>query len=286
MKVTQSIAVVRRQVAAWRRHGFSVGFVPTMGALHEGHRALCRRSRRLCDRTVVSVFVNPAQFGPHDDFRAYPRTRRADLDACRQEGVDLVFAPSVATIYPPGFQTNVSMGELARKWEGQSRPGHFDGVATVVLKLFNIVQPDVAVFGQKDFQQSVVIRRMVADGDLPIRIVVAPTVREPDGLALSSRNVYLDSASRTDATAIYRALKWAATQMRRRGASAERLRKEMKAQIEATGRFAVDYVAFCDPETLDPKPRLSKPVVVLAAVICRAKGRAHGRRYIDNLVIR
>ncbi|MEW5702469.1 MAG: pantoate--beta-alanine ligase [Candidatus Zixiibacteriota bacterium] len=286
MKTTRSISTVRSTVTAWRRRGLTVGFVPTMGALHQGHRALMARARRLCDRTVVSIFVNPTQFGPRDDYSAYPRTWSADLAACRKERVDLVFAPTAETIYPGGFQTTVSLPALSRRWEGEARPRHFDGVATVVLKLFNILQPDLAIFGQKDFQQSVIIRRMVSDCHLPIRIVVVPTVRESDGLALSSRNVYLDVASRTDASAVYAALQWARAEIRHGTATAKRLRREMTGRIEATGRFAVDYIAFCDPETLEPKRRLKRPLVILIAAICRVKGRANGRRYIDNTLIR
>jgi pantoate--beta-alanine ligase len=286
MQLTRSIAAVRRIVADWRDCGSTVGFVPTMGALHEGHLALMRRSRHESERTVVSIFVNPTQFGPGEDYGKYPRAWRADLAACRRERVDLVFAPPVRTMYPDGFQSTVSLPALSRLWEGQARPGHFDGVATIVLKLFNIVTPDVAIFGQKDYQQAQVIRRLVADFDLPIRIVVAPTVRDPDGLALSSRNAYLDAASRTDAAAIYRALKWAGAEVRRRGGGAASLRKEMRRRIEATGRFAVDYIGFCDPGTLEPKPRLTPPLVILVAAICRVRGRALGRRYIDNLVVR
>ena len=163
MIVVRTVGGVRRAVAAWRRRGLRVGFVPTMGALHKGHLSLIRRSRRSCDRTVVSIFVNPAQFGPREDFSSYPRTWRTDRDACRAEGVDLVFAPTVKTMYPADRTTSVHVGHIGNLFEGRSRPGHFDGVATVVLKLFNIVQPDVAVFGQKDFQQCVVIRQLVRD---------------------------------------------------------------------------------------------------------------------------
>ncbi|MBI3872198.1 MAG: pantoate--beta-alanine ligase [candidate division Zixibacteria bacterium] len=285
MIVTKSIAAARRQVGRWRKQGFSVGLIPTMGALHNGHRALIRRSRRLCDRTVVSIFVNPTQFAPGEDYRKYPRAWREDLTICRAEKIDLAFAPVGRTIYPTGFQTSVHVGPLADLWEGAARPGHFDGVATVVLKLFNIVGPDVAIFGQKDFQQAVIIRRLIADFNLPIRLVVVSTVRERDGLALSSRNVYLDPASRADATAIFRALKWARTRVRRRDAKAAVLRARMKAEIEAAGRFKVDYIGFCNPETLEPRCRLETPLVILVATVCRAKGAAFGRRYIDNVLI-
>ncbi len=245
-----------------------------------------RRSKRLCDRTVVSVFVNPTQFGPREDLRAYPRPLSADLKACREEGVDLVFVPSVATIYPEGFGTKLKVGDLGNLWEGRSRPGHFDGVATVVLKLFSIVTPDVAIFGQKDLQQSVVIRRMVSDLNLPVRVVVSPTVRENDGLALSSRNVYLDRLSRNASAGIYQSLRWARAQIKEGETRAGRLRTRMRRMIEDGGYFSLDYIGFCDPLTLTEKAGARRPLAILVAVKCVTPGPAQGRRYIDNLVIR
>ena len=257
-----------------------------MGALHQGHLALIRRSKRLCDRTVVSIFVNPAQFGPKEDFRKYPRTWRADRSACVNARVDLIFAPTVGQMYPAGCSTTVKVGGLSDLWEGASRPGHFDGVATVVAKLFNIVQPDLAIFGQKDFQQAVVIRRMVEDLNLPVRLVVAPTVREPGGLAMSSRNAYLDVLSRTGAQSIYRSLKWAEKQVRGRIRNVSWLKREMVRSIEAGDCFEVDYIGFCNPVTLESKKTAGPPLVILIAARCLVKGPAHGRRYIDNLIIR
>ncbi|HUU44328.1 MAG TPA: pantoate--beta-alanine ligase [Acidobacteriota bacterium] len=286
MKTARTIAPVRRQVAAWRRRGLTVGCVPTMGALHEGHLALIRRSVRQTDRTVVTIFVNPTQFGPRDDFAAYPRTWRTDAAACRREGVDLIFAPTVATMYPDGFETTVGVGDLGKIWEGAQRPGHFDGVATVVLKLFNIIQPDYAFFGQKDFQQALIIRRLAADFNLPVRIVTAPTVREPDGLALSSRNAYLGATGRADAAVIYRALAWAEKRIRAGAATPGPLVRRMGSDIERSGSFAVDYIGFCDPEKLRSQKRLSRPLVILIAATCKERGRAHGRRFIDNVLIR
>lgn len=289
MIIARSITSVRRRVRAWRRDGRTVSLVPTMGALHAGHLSLIDRAVRRSDRTVVSIFVNPTQFGPKDAPAAYPRSWRADLAACRKAGVDLIFAPSVETMYPQGSEgseTTVRVGSLAARWEGAERPGHLDGVATVVLKLFIIVQPDVAIFGRKDYQQSVVIRRMAADFDLPVRIIVVPTVREGDGLALSSRNVYLGTAARSDATSIYRALKWAGREVRAGALTAGPLVRRMKTSIEGTGSFRVDYIGFCDPETLQPRRKLSRPLVILIAATCVAGGRARGRRYIDNLLIR
>lgn len=286
MKIARTIIAVRSQVAQWRRQGQTVGFVPTMGALHAGHMALVHRSKQTCDRTVVSVFVNPTQFGPREDFAKYPRAWRADRDLCEDAGVDLVFAPGARAMYPDGFTTTVHVGEVGNIWEGASRPGHFDGVATVVAKLCTIVGPDVAIFGQKDFQQTVVIRRIVKDLNLPVRVVVAPTLREPGGLAMSSRNAYLDMATRIDAQSIYRSLKWSDNQIRTGVLSVRRLTREMSQMIEAGKKFEVDYIGFCDKETLEPKKTAKPPLVILIAVRCLVKGPAHNRRYIDNIVIR
>jgi len=286
MIVARTIPRTRLVIANWRRHGLSVGFVPTMGALHEGHLALIRRSRRMCDRTVVSIFVNPTQFGPREDFRSYPRAWSKDQDACKREGVDLIFAPRVNVMYPEGNVTLVKVGALGDLWEGAARPGHFDGVATVVAKLFNIVQPDMAIFGQKDYQQSVIIRRMVKDLDLPVRMVVAPTVRESGGLALSSRNAYLDSLTRSNAQSLHRALAWAAAQIKTGETSISRLSRDMAAQIKSGRRFKVDYIGFCDPETLLPKKKAMRPLVILIAALCQVSGPAFGRRYIDNVLVR
>ena len=286
MKIARSIIAVRKQVALWRRTGQTVGLVPTMGALHAGHMALIYRSKQLCDRTVVSVFVNPTQFGPNEDFAKYPRAWGSDRDMCEDAGVDLIFTPSIDVMYPNGFATTVQVGSIGRLWEGASRPGHFDGVATVVAKLFTIVGPDVAIFGQKDFQQTVVIRRMVKDLNLPVRVEVAPTLREPGGLAMSSRNSYLDMPTRIDAQSIFRSLKWSEKQIRTGVLSVARLTREMSRMIEAGKKFKVDYIGFCDKETLEPKKTAKPPLVILIAVRCLVKGPAYNRRYIDNLLIR
>jgi pantoate--beta-alanine ligase len=273
-------------VASWRRSGETIGLVPTMGALHAGHRALIRRGRSASDRTVVSIFVNPAQFGPKDDFRQYPRPLKADLAACREMGVDAVFAPSAGLVYPKGFDTSVRVGALASKWEGEFRPGHFDGVATVVLKLFTIVSPDRAFFGQKDFQQFVVIQRMVRDFNLPVRLLMVPTVREADGLALSSRNVYLDTLARKRATGLIEALRWAKEQIVAGRRQPAILRSRMKRLIETDGVFSLDYIGFCDPTNLKSKRTAAPPLVILVAATCRTRGPAQNRRFIDNLLVR
>jgi pantoate--beta-alanine ligase len=286
MRTVRTIDAVRDQVAQWRKRGLSVGFVPTMGALHAGHVALIYRSRQMCDRTVVSIFVNPTQFGPNEDFAKYPRAWDADQDMCEDAGVDMIFAPGVNVMYPDGFATTLQVGELGRFWEGASRPGHFDGVATIVAKLFTIVGPDLAIFGQKDYQQTIVIRRMVKDLNLPVRVVVAPTVREPGGLAMSSRNAYLDMPTRIDAQSIYRSLKWSGKQIRTGVRSVDRLTRTMTKMVEAGRRFKIDYIGFCDRETLEPKKSADAPLVILIAARCLVKGSAFNRRYIDNLVIR
>ena len=208
MKIVHSSTAMARQSAAWLRSGEAVGFVPTMGALHEGHLALVRRARQECRRVIVSIYVNPTQFGPKEDLARYPRPRRHDLALCRQEGVDLVFAPG--NLYLPDHSTFVEETKLSQGREGASRPGHFRGVATVLLKLFHLVRPTKAYFGQKDAQQVDVIRRMVRDLDVPVKIVVVPTVRDPDGVALSSRNRYLSNQERKVAVEFARLLQLAA----------------------------------------------------------------------------
>ncbi|GII52466.1 pantothenate synthetase 1 [Planotetraspora thailandica] len=225
-----------------------LALVPTMGALHEGHRSLMRLAREHADHVAVSIFVNPLQFGPNEDFSRYPRTFDVDLDVCADEGVGLVFAPSAEEMYPPGSQVAVSSGEMGKNVEGAFRPGHFDGVLTVVLKLFNLVQPDVAVFGQKDAQQLALIRRMVADLNVPVSIVGAPTLREADGLALSSRNRYLSPADRMTALSISKALRAGAAQT-----TPSKILAAAKAVLDAGANLdpplAVDYVELVDPRT-------------------------------------
>jgi pantoate--beta-alanine ligase len=234
MRIVTSPAAMQRQALAWRG-AESIGLVPTMGALHEGHLALIRRARRDCRRVVVSIYVNPTQFGPKEDLARYPRPRRADLAACRAAGVDLVFAPH--NLYAPDHSTFVEEGAVSQGRDGASRPGHFRGVATVVLKLFNLVQPERAYFGQKDAQQVDVIRRMVRDLDVPVRIITVPTVRAPDGVALSSRNIYLSEKERALAVEFARAVR-------------ESARKGKRAVIELTHALKklhgvkLDYVEF------------------------------------------
>jgi pantoate--beta-alanine ligase len=225
MRIITSPAAMQRQALAWR-DGVRVGLVPTMGALHEGHLALIRRARRECERVAVSIYVNPTQFGPKEDLARYPRPRRADLAACRAAGVDLVFAPG--NLYATDHSTFIEEGAVSQGRDGASRPGHFRGVATVVLKLFNLVQPARAYFGQKDAQQVDVIRRMVRDLDVPVRIVTVPTVRGADGVALSSRNVYLSKDERTRAVEFARAVQNAARKGRRAASELTRALKKIR----------------------------------------------------------
>jgi len=274
--VLETIAAMR-EARAWMSG--SVGFVPTMGYLHEGHITLARRSRLETDHTVVSIFVNPTQFGPQEDFQKYPRNPERDLAMLEAEGVEAVFMPGVSEIYPPDFDTYVEPGRIAQWLEGASRPGHFRGVATVVLKLFNIVQPDRAYFGQKDAQQVAVIKKMVRDLDLALEVVAVPTVREPDGLAMSSRNVYLGPAERQAALCLSRALQ-SARELRAGGEGrAEVLRQAMRSIIEAEPLADLDYVSVADGQTLEELDEVRPGALVSMAV------RVGKTRLIDNLTL-
>ncbi|MFG3441458.1 pantoate--beta-alanine ligase [Nonomuraea sp. NPDC047897] len=253
-----------------------VALVPTMGALHEGHRTLIRAARARADQVVVSVFVNPLQFGPNEDYSRYPRTFDADLEACREEGVSVVFAPSVETMYHPDRQVTVSSGVMGTLVEGASRPGHFDGVLTVVLKLFHLVGPDIAVFGQKDAQQLALIRRLVTDLDLPIEILGVPTVREPDGLALSSRNRYLSAADRRVALSLSRALLAGAGQD-----TPAAVRAAARTVLdEAPPALDVDYLVLVDPATFTEVTDSYAGEAVLAVA-----ARVGATRLIDNVTV-
>ncbi|WP_182882397.1 pantoate--beta-alanine ligase [Microbispora sp. H10949] len=258
-----------------------IALVPTMGALHEGHRSLVRLAREHADHVVVSVFVNPLQFGPHEDFSRYPRTFDADLRVCEEEGAGVVFAPSAEDMYLPDRQVEVSAGGMGGTAEGAFRPGHFDGVLTVVLKLFNLVRPDVAVFGQKDAQQLALIRRMTADLDVPVSIVAAPTVREPDGLALSSRNRYLSEDDRRTALALSRALSAGAARARTGPAG---VLDAARAVLEEAGRFdpplLLDYLILADPATFAPVGGDHRGEAVLAVA-----AKVGTTRLIDNMVL-
>jgi pantoate--beta-alanine ligase len=277
--VAASVEAVRDAVRGARRDGLRVGLVPTMGALHAGHVSLIRAARAHCPFVVLSLFVNPTQFGPGEDFTRYPRPREADLSICAREGVDLIFAPEPATLYPPGFCTFVEVEGLDDVLEGASRPGHFRGVATIVLKLFNIVGPDAAFFGQKDAQQVRIIRQLIDDLNVPVRLHVCPTVREPDGLALSSRNQYLDPDQRRHAVVLAHALREAQRLVERGERDPEAVRRALVAPIEATPGATLDYAAVVDAGTLRPPARLRGDVLLAVAV------KFGPTRLIDNLLL-
>ena len=277
MKIVERVAQVREQTRAWRAAGEGIAFVPTMGNLHEGHITLVREARTLAPRVVASIFVNPLQFGPTEDLAAYPRTPGHDQDLLAEAGCDLLFAPTVDAMYPHGqaAQTRVEVPGVSDLLCGASRPGHFIGVATVVCKLFNMVGPDLALFGEKDFQQVLVIRRMVADLAMPVEVVAVPTVREPDGLAMSSRNGYLSAAERGQAPALYQALTVAAQGLQH-GQSPSAVETAAGAAIAAAG-LRPDYVSVRRAADLALPGLADRDLVVLAAAYL---GRA---RLIDNL---
>ena len=256
-----------------------IGLVPTMGALHDGHRSLIRAARLACDAVAVSIFVNPLQFGPLEDFDRYPRSPARDLRLCGQEGADAVFIPRAQELYPPAFETAVSVQRLTRRYEGLSRPGHFGGVTTVVTKLLNIVRPAQAFFGQKDYQQAVVVERLVADLNLETAIIVRPTVREPDGLALSSRNRFLSPEERKAATVLYRALSAGRELIRAGERSVKRVEAAMTRLIWAEPLARLDYLAVAHPATLDEVRTVrGRVVLLLSAWIGKT-------RLIDNLMV-
>ena len=270
---------MQEQAIAWRHAGDDVGVVPTMGALHAGHDALVARARRENQRVIVTVFVNPAQFGPNEDFDRYPRPFAEDRARLEALGADAIFHPPVDQIYPPAFKTRVNPGPLAEVLEGKSRPGHFAGVLTVVLKLFNLTQPKRAYFGQKDFQQVVLVRQLVRDFALPIRIVMVPTVRFPDGLAISSRNAYLDPSQRQIAPIVYQTIAEASRAFTGGETDPVRLEELARARLTAAHGLTVDYVAVVDDTTLS-RPQRAIPGSVLAVAV-----KLGTIRLIDNVVL-
>jgi pantoate--beta-alanine ligase len=269
---------------AWRREaraaGRRVALVPTMGFLHAGHLALVDDARRRAELVVMSIFVNPLQFGPGEDFDRYPRDLNRDRALVRDRGVDLLFVPTVATMYPPGADTRIVPGAAGDRWEGAARPGHFAGVLTVVAKLFHLVEPEVACFGQKDIQQVTLVRRMVRDLDLPVELSVVPTVREEDGLALSSRNSYLGPNERQDALALNRGLRAAAVAWRTGERAGPALEAVVAREIAAAPALRADYIAAIDPEHLQRVDE-AVPGTILAAAV-----RVGRTRLIDNLILR
>lgn len=282
MRIVTRGADLRALSRRARQSGMTVGFVPTMGYLHDGHLALIRRARSEHHRLAVSVFVNPLQFGPKEDFARYPRDEVRDVRLCRDAGCDWFFLPRVRSLYPPGFRTTVAPGPLADLWEGSARPGHFRGVTTVVLKLLNLVEPDTLYLGQKDIQQARLVQGMVRDLDLSTRVTVCPTVRERDGLALSSRNAYLSPAERARATGFIRAMREGRGLVRSGTHEARSILSLVRQTLRREARpDAVDYLALVDPTTLEPISRLDRVGGFLIAAI-----RIGKTRLIDNLFLR
>jgi pantoate--beta-alanine ligase len=273
MQIVSSAAAMQRLARKWQRAGAPIGFVPTMGYLHEGHLSLMRAARKRVGtngKVVVSIYVNPTQFAPTEDLANYPRDLKRDLQLCRSDGADVVFVPSDAEMYPNesenGFSAYIVEEKLSQMMEGASRPTHFRGVATVVAKLFNIVLPDIAVFGQKDFQQAAIIKRMMRDLNFPVRIIVAPTLREADGLAMSSRNKYLDAEQRAQAVILYHALQAAKAAVKKKSVAGERLKTDLKEFITAAPLAQLDYVEFFDPKTLEPVKQVKRGTQMALAV--------------------
>jgi len=279
MKIIRKISEMQQYAETLRQQRKTIGFVPTMGFLHEGHLSLMRLARPRCDTLVVSIFVNPTQFGPNEDLDKYPRDFRRDEELCRQEKVDVIFYPTAEEMYPQPYRTFVNVEKLTETMCGASRPGHFRGVATVVAKLFNIVKPHLAVFGQKDYQQAQVIRQMVHDLNFDVEILTGPIVREPDGLAMSSRNKYLSAAQRKDALVLRQSLQLAQTIIRQGERNPAVLRERMEELIESVPTSRIDYIAIVDPETLEDVAAIGERTLIALSVFI---GQT---RLIDNMVV-
>jgi len=271
-----------QHVTAARQRGLLTGCIPTMGALHQGHVSLMQRARTECGYVTATIFVNPTQFGPQEDFSKYPRTLQADLQLCEQAGVDLVFTPQADQMYVADAETTVQVGRLTTVLEGAHRPGHFDGVTTVVAKLLMITQPHKAYFGQKDFQQQLVVRRMVRDLNIPVEIVTCPIIREPDGLAMSSRNRYLSVAERQTAVALSRALRLAADLCSQPAAVPAEVERQMRQMLLQTPGLELQYAVLADPDTLQPLP---ERVLSGARAVGLIAARVGSTRLIDNLLL-
>lgn len=279
MKVYKNIEQLVRQIDLLKKRQKTIGFVPTMGFLHEGHLSLIKRARKDTDCVIVSIFVNPIQFGPKEDFKRYPRDFNRDLKLCESSGADIVFLPVPKAMYPDGFSTYVNVGNITDSLCGSSRPGHFKGVATVVAKLFNIVKPDIAYFGQKDAQQAIVIERMVEDLNMRIKVKVMPIVREKDGLAMSSRNIYLGASERKEALSLYKSLRLAKTLYGKGERDAAEIIRKMRSVILKDKRAKIDYVSIVDLKRLKAMDRISQKALVAIAVKI---GRT---RLIDNVIL-
>ena len=278
-KVIKTVDELRQAVARFRRQSKTIGLVPTMGALHAGHLSLVEAAKAQCDVCLVTIFVNPSQFGPAEDLDRYPRTLEADLDALSQYGVELAFVPQDCEVYRPGHATWVGVSSVSEPLEGECRPGHFRGVATVVLKLFNMARADVAYFGQKDYQQAAVIRRMVADLNVPIEVRVCPTVREPDGLAMSSRNVYLDAEARAQSLVLWKGLSLAEELVRAGQRDASVVLERIRQIILSAPDVKIEYTAVVDPVTFEPVTEIRGRTLVALAV------KFGTTRLIDNCLL-
>ena len=279
MKVYRSISSLTKKIKEIKKQGKAIGLVPTMGFLHEGHMSLIKRAAKDTDCVIVTIFVNPAQFGPKEDFKKYPRDIKKDLKLCEKEAVDIIFAPEAREMYPEGFATYVKVDRITDTLCGAFRPGHFRGVATVVAKLFNITMPDIAYFGQKDGQQAVVIRRMAKDLDMQVKIKIMPIVREKDGLAMSSRNVYLNPQERAQALCIYKSLKLAQRLFNKGERNAKKIIKRMSQLINENRKADIEYIAIVDAEELRDMKRISGQAMVSVAV------KIGNTRLIDNVIL-
>ena len=280
MEIYRSAKTLAVKIESLKRRRKTIGFVPTMGYLHEGHLSLMRRARKDADRVVVSIFVNPIQFGPKEDFRRYPRDLKRDLGLCKKEKVDIVFIPQVDAMYRNGFSTYVNVENLTNRLCGASKPGHFKGVTTVVAKFFNIVRPDVVYFGQKDAQQVIAIKKMIEDLDMPIKIRMMPIVREKDGLAMSSRNLYLSAEERRQALSLYRSLKLAKDLRKKGERNPKKIANRMRKVITAEKNPKIDYISIVDLENLKDVDRIPRKALVALAV------RIGKTRLIDNVILR
>lgn len=279
MKIIRKIENLRKEIQKIKSKNKTVGFVPTMGALHEGHLSLIRRARKENDFVIVSIFINPAQFGPKEDFKKYPRNLGRDAYLCKQQGVNIIFYPDVKQMYPPDYKTYANVNDLSDSLCGKSRPGHFKGVTTVVTKLFNITSPDIAYFGQKDAQQAIIIKKLVSDLNIPVKLKVMPTVRERSGLALSSRNTYLSETERKDAVVLYQALKLAKKLYKSGITNTDKIISLIKKVVQSKKTAKIDYVSIVDTKNLRPVKKISGDCLIALAVWF---GKA---RLIDNIII-
>ena len=280
MKIIRTLPSMTAWSERLRREGVTIGFVPTMGALHDGHRSLIRAARLQCDALVVSIFVNPTQFSPTEDLAKYPRPIAKDRSLCRAEGVDVCFEPTAQAMYPEGFQTVITVPAITKLWEGASRPHHFGGVAVVVTKLFGMVRPHVALFGQKDYQQAALVRQLVQDLNLGVKIQIRPTVREQDGLAMSSRNVYLSANERRIAPLLSQALQIGKRMIADGIRDVAAIERAMRQTLKREPTIQVEYLSVCDPDSLEPLPVITTRAVILVAV------RIGSIRLIDNMLVK